>query len=298
MFSDEVKLGCETAINCVVSNGNTTTTVTTPPTTTGGTILRRESSGNTTSTSQFGSTGQAGDGIYNQALSAKGTATGVMTAAYGLAGSLARSCGPHNPTPCILAPIAALAGAAAGATAGDAQGLMNSLGTSSPVDAAGSTTGGTFDDPLNTAKTLDKIKSDLAKQGYIMNSDGSTTLPNGKTIAADLNSDSLKKAGLTDSQIAQLNKDVLKLKKDIGQGSGTGKQDLNAANDYGGERTALEGGRSISSIASPADRTQVDANAWSGFFTQFGDSKIGVPQSDIFLMVEKRVDNERKAMEH
>jgi hypothetical protein len=62
----------------------------------------------------------------------------------------------------------------------------------------------------------------------------------------------------------------------------------------------VDGDREVASAGVEADRTEVDKdpNKWSGFFTKFGDSQIGVAQSDIFLMVEKRVDSERKIMGH
>lgn len=304
-FADELKSNqCETAINCTVTQGNTTTTTTTPQSTDGGSTLRRNSSGNTvvTTTTNYGSAGTAGTGAYSQAQDAKNQANTTMIAAFAMAAMLAAMCNPpHNITPCILAPLAALAGMMAGQKKNEAQKVMDNLGTSGTTDSA-TTTDSTTTDAENAA-TLAKIKDDLAKKGVKMNGDGSTTLPNGATVASDLNNSSLKAAGLSDSQISSLRKDLDKMKKDINNGSGAGGveyQDVASnAGGYDGGRTAVDGDREIASAGVEADRTGIDkdnANKWNGFFKQYGDSQIGVAQSDIFLMVEKRVDSERKIM--
>lgn len=305
-FAEEAKdnnTSCETQINCTVTQGNTTTKTTTPNTTDGGTTLRRRSSGNTTTTTTttFGSAGTAGTGAYTQAQQAKNQANTTMITAFAMAAMLAAMCNPpHNITPCILAPLAAMAGAMAAQKKSEAQKVMNSLGTSGTSDTK-TDTAGTSDGADTSAATLAKIKADLAKKGIGMNADGSAVLPNGSTVSADMGAQGLQNAGLSDSQISQLGRDLDKLKKDIGSGSGSTVEQVNVASagGYDGGRTSLDGNdREIASSSVEAERTAVDSNAgaWSGYFKQFGDSQIGVSQSDLFIMVEKRVDSERKIM--
>lgn len=318
-FSEVVTGGCETTINCTVNQGNSTTTTTTTQTD-GASPIRRAASGSTTTTtttttdSNYGAVGNAGSGVYAQAETAKNKANGTMLAALGMGAMLATMCNPPvNVTPCILAPIAVAAGILAGQKKGDAQRLMDSLGTDGSVDGTGGTTdtsvttAGTADGTDGTAGTIAKIKADLAKKGYALNEDGSISTPGG-TVAGDLNSQSLQAAGLNSGQISQLNSDLAKLKKDIAEQAENGvvveEQNVagNGLGGFNGGRTKLFGNEQEASVAalSDTDRTPVDRDpaAWTGYSTKFGDSSIGVPQSDIFLMVEKRVEDERKTMGH
>lgn len=303
-FAEEAKDNgqCETAINCTVVQGNTTTTTTTPKYTPGGTQIVTNASGNTavTTTTNYGSAGTAGTGAYTQAQDAKNQANMTMIAAFAMAAMMAAMCNPpHNITPCILAPIAALAGMMAAQKKDEAQRVMDSLGTSGTTDST-TTDKTTADGTDNSAATLAKIKADLAKKGYKMNDDGSTTLPNGATVASDLNAQSLQSAGLSAAEISSINSGLDKMKKDLSKGNGTTVEEINtaSADGFGSGRTPVDNDREIASSSVEAERTEVDKdpNKWSGYFKQFGDSQIGVAQSDIFLMVEKRVDSERKIM--
>jgi len=317
-IAEVVSGGCEREIDCTVVQGNTTTTTTTNQTN-GASPIRRAASGSTTTTttttSNYGSVGTEGTGAYAQAETAKNKANGTMLAAYAMAAVLATMCNPPtNVTPCILSPIAAMAGMMAGQKKGDAQRLMDQLGTS------GTSTGtdGTADGSITTAGTADnaddngagalaKIKADLAKKGYGFNDDGSISTPNG-TIAGDLNSQSLQAAGMNADQMSKLSSDLAKLKKDIAEQAenGVAVEEQNIAGSgldgYGGARTKLFADESETSVAVAGDmeRTATDRDpaAWTGYSTKYGDSSIGVPMSDIFLMVEKRVQDERKTMGH
>jgi hypothetical protein len=306
-FGDEAKSGgdCDIQINCTIQQGNTTTTTTTPTMSAGGTQITNGVSGltSTTTTTNYGSAGTSGSGAYTQAQNAKNKANGTMIAAFAMAAMLAAMCGPHNITPCILAPIAAMAGMMAGQKKDQAQQVMENLGTSDTTAGTKDTTGTT--DGTDQAKVeLAKIKADLAKKGYAMNADGSTTLPNGSTVASDLNSKSLQASGLSPEQISSINKEIEKMKKDLGnaEGSDGGAASIATAG-YSGGRSRLGGddyggGESKNTNTAEADRTSLDRNpaAWQGYSTPFGDSQIGVPLSDLFLMVEKRVESERKVM--
>jgi hypothetical protein len=62
----------------------------------------------------------------------------------------------------------------------------------------------------------------------------------------------------------------------------------------GGDKRAGEAGRGAAN-GGPQDISR-DPAAWDGYYKQYGDSLIGVAQNDIFLMVQKRVEKERKGM--
>lgn len=319
-LTDELKSGnCQTQIECTVTQGNTQTTVTTNNQLSDGTVIRRPSSGNTTTTTttingsggNFGSAGTAGSGAYTQAQAAKNKANLTMIAAFATAAIMAAMCNkpPGNKTPCILAGIAAAAGIMAAMKKNEAQKVMDSLGGPEiledkkiTTDESSKTTGD------NADATLASIKANLAKEGYKLNTDGSTTLPNGSTVAADLNTASLQGAGMSASQIQDLQNGLANMKRDIAEkaaeGDGTAVAD-GSSGGMGADGTGGGGGSgdsndlSIAGAGVEAERSgNRDPASWSGFFKQYGDSQIGVAQSDIFLMVEKRVETERKTMGH
>lgn len=305
-FGEEAKdnnTQCETQINCTIQNGNTTTTTATPNTSSGGTVINRGVSGltTTTTTTNYGSAGTAGTGAYTQAQAAKNQANNTMMLAFAMAAMMAAMCNPpHNIVPCILAPLAALAGVMAGQKKDQAQNVMNSLGSTDSTNGTKDTSR-TTDGTATANAELAKIKADLAKKGYAMNADGSTTLPNGKTVASDLNPQSLQAAGLSASDIGKVQSEIDKMKKEFNNNtSGAGETSVASADGFGGRvRIDDDGSRDMRKTASvEADRTDVDKDSpnLTGLFKQFGDSQIGVAQSDIFLMVEKRVDKERKIM--
>lgn len=317
-FADELKSGtCETSIECSVTQGNTTTTVTTNNSLNDGTVIRRPSSGNTTTTTttstsngNYGSAGTAGSGAYSQAQDAKNQANMTMIAAFAMAAIMAAMCKPPtNVTPCILAPIAAAAGIMAAMKKNEAQKVMDSIGEQVVTidDDTRTEDSSTTTEGDNADATVAAIKADLAKKGYKMNTDGSTTLPNGSTVAADLNQASLQAAGLSPAQINDLQNGLDKMKKDI---AAKASEDAGAAAVADGTASGMDGtggggasgsgnDLSVAGAGVEAERSgNRDPAAWSGFFKQYGDSQIGVAQSDIFLMVEKRVENERKTMGH
>ncbi|MCB9072451.1 MAG: hypothetical protein H6623_02425 [Bdellovibrionaceae bacterium] len=306
-FGDEIKTACETAINCTITNGNTTTTTATPGKSTGGTTINRGVSGmtTTTTTTNYGSAGAGGSGAYNQAQNAKNKASDTKAAAMAMAAAMMAACRPpYVIVPCILAPLAMMAAQTAGSKENDAQNVMNSLGVGGSTSGTTADTKGTTDSAQMNAE-LARIKADLAKKGVIANADGSTTLPNGQTVASNLNDQSLKAAGLSNSDINNLKSTLANMKKDL-NGSKSATPELNTASvagGYDGGRVRIDSEGDISgdtrkTASVDPERTQVDKDAskWQGFFTQFGDSQIGVAQSDIFLMIEKRVDQERKVM--
>lgn len=307
--ADELKsTTCETAIECQVTQGNTTTTTSTSNTLSDGTVIRRPSSGNTTTTttttSNYGSAGGTGSGSYSQAQNAKNQANMTMIAAFAMAAMMAAMCNPPtNITPCILAPIAAIAGIMAMQKKNEAQKLMDNLGTGSTqtTDTSTDTDGSSDSAGDNTAATVAAIKADLAKKGYKMNDDGTTTAPNGATIAANLSPSSLQAAGLSPGQISDVQNGLEKMKKDISdkasEGAGAETAGVGAGDGLGGGASDSGNELSVAGAGVEAERSgNRDPAAWTGFAKQYGDSQIGVAQADIFLMVEKRIENERKPM--
>ncbi len=308
-YADELKSStCETAINCTVNQGDTTQTTTTTETGDDGSEIRRRSSGNTstttTTTTNYGSAGSAGSGAYTQAKDAKNQANMTMIAAFAMAAIMAAMCNPPtNVTPCILAPIAAIAGIMAGQKKNEAQKVMDSLGNpETTTDSTTTTTDGTGTSD-NADTSVAAIKADLAKKGYKMNDDGTTTLPNGSTVASDLNAASLQAAGMSGSQISDIQSGLAKMKKDIADKAAEGAAttaDAGAGGDqYGGSGGGSGDSNDLSVAGSGVEGERTgnrDPAAWTGFGKQHGDSLIGVAQADIFLMVEKRVESERKPM--
>ncbi len=306
LAADEVKKpDCNVAqdrLKCITEQGNSTTTTETdiPD----GTVSNLPMSGNTTTTTMFGSAGAAGSGAYAQAQEAKNQANNTMMLAMAMAAMFAMQCGPRNPTACMLAAAAAAAAMMANSKKNQAQQLMNTLGNSG---ATTSTTDGSTDN-ANSAE-LDKVRDSLARKGYKINDDGSFVAPNGATVDSGMSDQSLANAGLNQSDINGVRSGLDKMKKDIKDklanqegdvsGASLGIGDTAMSGAYGSKGgTTSETGKGNPSAG--ADRMGLDRNpaAWDGFYSQYGDSLLGVAQSDIFLMVEKRVEKERVGMGH
>jgi hypothetical protein len=308
----EVTNGCETQINCTVTNGNTTTTTTTG-TRDDAVSSNRGGSGITTTTktnsNTYGSVGSAGSGVYQQAQQAQNQANMAMMAGLAIAAAGLPRCGhPGGFGACIMG-IAGLvaAGLSAGA-AGRAQDLKNQLGgvdagtPTTTTDSSTSTTG----DVATAAAQVEQLKADYAKKGYKINPDGSTTLPNGKTIDSNFSPSSMAAAGMSKDDINKVTAGLSNLKNPGSQASANGEGMSVASADRGngmiqgqvgtgpGDTSGFGNGGDASGVqASNIDR---DPAAWAGFYKRFGDSIIGVPQTDIFLLIENRVEKERKIM--
>lgn len=291
----EVSGGCETALECSVRESRRTPVVNTS--TTAAPIANT-----TTTTTNFVSAGEANSGTYEKAAQAQNTSmitTAVATAA--AAQNWAR-CGRRSPTPCIIAAALTVTAGLAMQAAGQAGSLMNSLGGSG--QAEGQVDRSTTAD-ASVLANLNKIKAGLEDMGYSADENGNIKLPSGSTVNSDLSEQSLKSAGLTEAEAAAVQNQLQALKKDLRDKAGAGTDSLLAS----GSGSSGYGRVSISSldgsdkeVSAVAERTDIDSSrdpaSWGGFYKRFGDSVIGIDKSDIFLMVEKRVEKERTGMEH
>jgi hypothetical protein len=309
--ASEVQNGCETQINCTVTNGNKTTTTSTG-TRDDAVSSNRGGSGVTTTTTTtsntYGGLGTAGSGVYEQAQQAQNKANMAMMAGLALAAAGLPRCGhPGGYGACIMG-IAGLvaAGLAAGA-AGKAQDLKNQLGSDgsgTPTTTTDSTTD-TTGDVATAAAQVDQLKADYAKKGYKINPDGSTTLPNGKTIDSNFSPSSMAAAGLSAADINKVTAGLGNLNKPGSQAS-TNAEGLSVSSADRGNgmiQGQVGTGPGASGYGNNGDASGVQASnidrdpaAWAGFYKRFGDSIIGVPQTDIFLLIENRVEKERKIM--
>lgn len=292
--------GCETAINCTVTTGNTTTATTT--TNTAGTATIRPMSGATTTTvtTNYGSAGAADSGAYSQAEEAKNQSNLMMIAAAGLGTMYASRCGSRNPRACMLAAAAFSAAGLANQKSQQASGLMSSLGNGGQSDGTVDSAG------INStvATSLNKIKADLASNGFAVDESGNITMPNGSTVGGDLSEQSLKNAGMDASEANQLQKDLEAMRKEMRDKTGAEGAAL-LARDSGSTGygrisiSSLDGNEKEMTAQLEAERSGIDRDpaSWTGFYKKFGDGLIGVSQSDIFLMVEKRVEKESLGME-
>lgn len=302
VMADEVKSGSQQEctsdikINCTVNTGNTT--VTTNTNLPAGTVSNLPISGNTTTTTTY-NMGSGGSGAYAQAQEAKSQANTTMLLGIALAVAFGMQCGPHNPTACMLAAAAAAAAAMAAGKKAEAGKLMKELGTGE--DSSTSDTQTTTDGGNNAEGQLAQINSDLANKGYKVNTNGSVTLPNGSTVDPSMSESSLQAAGLSNSDVSGIRAGLDKMRKDINDKLGKDEGQLNVASVDANAMSGAYGSTPETGKGTPtagADRMPLDRNpaAWDGFYKQYGDSLIGVGNSDIFMMVEKRVQVERKLM--
>lgn len=294
-------VGCETMINCTVTTGNKT--VTTSTGTAPGTLNNNPMSGFTTvtTTTNYAAAGDAGSGAYTKAKEGK-TQSLIMAAAAGViaAQKWSQCSWRHNPRPCYLAIAATTAGALALGKAADSQQVMDSLGNDQRSQ-------GTVD-TSNTADTslmsdLNKLKADMASQGFTVDDSGNIKTPDGSTVNGDLSASSLTAAGMSAQDANALQKDLEQMRKELQKKVGADGAALIAqpsgSTGYGRVSIAsLDGSQNETTNGAEAERTGIDRDpaAWNGFFKKFGDGLIGVSHSDIFLMVEKRVETERTGM--
>ncbi len=290
--------GCETSINCTVSTGTTTSTTPT------GTV-NDQMTGAVTTTTNYGTDGSVGEentGAYNQAESGKTQSIVMGVAAAALGTSYMMRCGTHNRTACYLGAAAFAAAGYAASKAMQSQDLMNDLGSS------GSSTGTVDTSTVQDAalqKELNKLKADLVSQGYTVDDSGNITTPTGASVNGDLSPASLAAAGVSGKESSAIQQGLADMRKQLAEKVGAGAGDLVAqpsgSTGYGRVSiSSLDGSQKETTAATEAERSGIDRDpaAWGGFFKQFGDGVIGVSHSDIFLMVEKRVDRERTGMGH
>ena len=292
--------GCDPAINCTVTTGTASSTSTTPT----GTV-NDQMTGAVTTTTNYGTDGSVGEedtGAYNQAKSGKTQSIVMGVAAAALGASYMSRCGTFNQTACYLGAAAFAAAGYAASKAMQSQDLMNDLGTS------GSSTGTVDTSTVQDAalqKELNKLKADLVSQGYTVDDSGNITTPTGASVNGDLSPASLAAAGVSAKDSSAIQQGLADMRKQLAEKVGAGAGDLVAqpsgSTGYGRVSiSSLDGSQKETTTATEAERSGIDRDpaAWSGFFKQFGDGVIGVSHSDIFLMVEKRVDSERTGMGH
>jgi hypothetical protein len=289
---------CETSGNCTGTSGTASTTPT-------GTVTD-QMAGAVTKTTNYGTegtVGQEGTGAYTQAKAGKEAATAMAVVAGGFAVYYGSKCGLFNEPACLAAMAAGAAAAYALLRESQSQVVMSSLGNDGSTEGTEDTTTAA-DSPL--VKSLNKVKADLVTQGYSVDDNGNIKMPNGSTVDADLNPQSLSAAGMSSQDISRLQNDLANMRKEMNQKAGAGAGDVVAqsvgSTGYGRVSiSSLDRNAGKEATAAPeAERTGIDRDpaAWDGFFKKHGDGVIGVAHSDIFLMVEKRVDRERTGMGH
>jgi hypothetical protein len=197
--------------------------------------------------------------------------------------------------------------AMAGGKKNEAQNLQNQLGvanTGSGGTGSGNGTGTrtASTDTGNADGELSRLRGQLEKQGYKVDANGNFTTPNGTTMnAGNINAAGLQAAGLSPAQSQRFMDDLTKAANKAaaasinagGSGDGPGGGGSGGSGGAGG---VIDGGAvdGVKSNKAEVERSSLDRNpaAWDGFGKKFGDSLVGVSQSDIFLMIEKRVEKE------
>lgn len=157
--------------------------------------------------------------------------------------------------------------------------------------------GGAPADPriVDATKKIKAIQADMAAKGYAMSADGtSIKMPGGKSLpTAALSSPSgLKQYGFSEGDIEKVNaavaeqnakfKDMLKGFDADGTGGGGG-----GGRGGAGRTTAGATGSGLDFASMFAEKKKAAGNV-SGLSKQLGDSKIGVPQDNIFEMVTRQ----------
>lgn len=289
---------CETAINCTVTTGSQVNP--TAPVNDG---ITRQMSGTTTTTTNYGTEGTVGEentGAYAQAKEGKTQSIIMAVAAVAVGTSYMMRCGSQNRTACFLGGAAFAAAGLAVGKAAQSQSLMNDLGSNGSTEGITDSTT-TVDAALT--KDLNKLKADLASQGYTVDDSGNIATPEGSTVNGDLSPQSLAAAGMSAQDAGQLQQGLAAMRKELSNKTGAEAADLVAqpsgSTGYGRVSiSSLDGSQKETTAATEAERSGIDRDpaAWAGFFKKFGDGLIGVSHSDIFLMVEKRVDRERDGM--
>ena len=288
--------GCEITLDCTVTTGTATSTTPT------GTVNTQMNGAVTTTTNYAdGSVGDEGTGAYNQAKEGQTQAIVMGVAAAALGVSYMARCNRGN-TACYLGAAAFAAAGYAASKASQSQDLMNDLGTSG--SSTGTVDASTAQDAA-LQKELNKLKADLVSQGFTVDDSGNITTPTGTSVNGDLSPASLAAAGMSAQESNAIQQGLADMRKQLAEKVGAGAGDLVAqpsgSTGYGRVSiSSLDGSQKETTSATEAERSGIDRDpaAWGGFFKQFGDGVIGVSHSDIFLMVEKRVDSERNGMGH
>ena len=290
---------CETSINCTVTTSSSAEYTGMPSDTAspGTALMPTENSG-----------------AYTQATSGRNQSTSTMMTALGMGASFAAQCGTFNKPACVLAGAAFAAASLAGQARSGATQVMRELGADDAMIAASEQDGVRVTD-TSLQSQLNQGLADLSKNGYALDSQGNITLPNGSSVNGDLSAQSMTAAGMGSGDINSVQAGLDRMKKELDEKSKKMGED-GSGNGSGGDLLAASQGStgynrvSISSLDKDgssgangnvdAERKGIDRDpsAWQGFYKQFGDSVIGVAHSDIFLMVEKRVERERIAMGH
>ena len=289
--------GCETAINCTVNTSSSTTGYT-------GTTTQGATD---TPTSSLGS---SNTGAYTQAAEGRNQSTMMMMSALAMGASFSGQCGSFNQTACMLAGAAFAAASLAGQGRSASTQVMRDLGADDAMIAASENDGVHVSD-TSLQSQLDSGLSSLAQNGYSVDSQGNITLPSGSSVNGDLSAQSMKAAGMSSGDIGSVQAGLDRMKKELNEKNQKSGGDNNAGDLLAAGRGSTGYNRvSISSLdkdgsgngtgSVEAERKGIDRDpsAWQGFYKQFGDSVIGVAHSDIFLMVEKRVERERLTMGH
>ncbi len=287
---------CETSINCTVHTANDSSYT---GTTTQGTAE--------TATTQ--NLGTENSGAYTQASNGRNQSTMMMVGALGMGATFASQCGPHNGTACMLAGAAFAAAGLAGQGRSASTQVMRDLGADDSMIAASEQDGVRVSDTTLQTQLSEGLSS-LAKNGYMLDSQGNITLPNGSSVNGDMNPQSMAAAGMSAGDISSVQSGIDRMKKELDEkskkmgGDGNGGDLLAAGQGSTGYNrvsiSSLDKSNTGASTNVEAERQGIDRDpsAWQGFYKQFGDSVIGVAHSDIFLMVEKRVERERLTMGH
>lgn len=310
---------CETAIQCqvmqsstnreVVSAGaaNTNTANTAQPGRVTSSQRGISSAGTGTSGTPGANFGTGNSGAYQQAQQAKDDAAQKQMMGMMIAAASMPMCGPKNPYACILAAAGIALAALAGGKKNKAQNLQNQLGvgTAGTANTNGTSVASDADGGVGTEGELTELKGKLAKNGYAVGEDGTITGPGGQSANAfNLNPSSLRGMGLNAKQAGEFASDFEKQAAEAGKKVGL-KTASTGGDDSGGGASGMGSfGMSSSEVAptnnAKVERTSLDRDpaAWAGFYKQHGDSLVGVAQGDIFLMIQNRIEIERKPMGH
>lgn len=310
---------CETAIQCNLMNSSTNTETVQAGTNRAGAVVQAGSvtssqrgvssastAGTTTNTS--GATFGAGNsGAYQQAQQAKDESSQKQMMGIAIAAVNMAMCGPHNPMACVMAAAGIALAALAGGKKKQAQQLQNQLGTAGTgtgTSPHGTTTASsTSGSPTELDGRLSELRSKLSEKGFTVDDDGNITNSKGQSAnAMNLNTSSLKGLGLNSKDAGNFANEFDKQAKEAGKnlpvkiastdgGSGGGSGGRGGGSSVGATQEVIANN-------AKAERISLDRNpaAWAGFYKQMGDSLVGVAQSDIFLMIQNRMEVERKPM--
>lgn len=258
-----------------------------------------------------------GGGAYNEANNAQNSSNMFAMAGMGIAMMNLPKCGvPGGQAACAVGVAGIGLAALSNAKANEAASVKAALSGVSVQDQPGTGDQAAID-TANIGNQLSQLQTDAAQKGISVGADGSVTLPNGESLTpSQMTAEGFQDAfGLSaedaESAFAEFESAINKAKDSDGGGSGGAAsgllaglaedaeagEDLTETGYTAGLRRkkkrdpASEEGAAIASL----DLGQDDAQ-WSGVFKKYGTTKVGVKQSDLFRMVENRVNKERKRM--